>query len=100
MLFAVTAEGVVTFTTWIAAVDTTENRKFLRNYRAEYDDQEPDAFAALSRPSVYILAQAIADASSTVTHLLGEFHFDCNGDAVYEPVVARVRDGRFEVFRQ
>ena len=104
------AEGAITFTTWIAAVDTPENRRFLRNYRGKYDS-EPDAFAASSYASVYILANAIADASSTDSQairdamadirtetLFGEFYFDRNGDAVYEPVIGVVKDGRFEVF--
>ena len=104
------AEGAITFTTWIAAVDTPENRGFLRNYRGKYDS-EPDAFAASSYASVYILANAIADASSTDSQairdamadirtetLFGEFYFDRNGDAVYEPVIGVVKDGRFEVF--
>ncbi len=106
------AEGAITFTTWIAAIDTPENRRFLRNYREKYDG-EPDAFAALSYASVYILVHAIADASSTdpeairdamadirVDTLLGEFYFDRNGDAVYEPIVGIVEDGKFEVFGQ
>ena len=113
MLFALAAEGLITFTTWIAAVDTPENRKFLRNYRIEYNDQKPDTFAVLLYASVYILAQAIADSSSTDPQailntvadikedtLLDEFHFDRNGDVVYEPIAARVRDGKFEGFRQ
>ena len=104
------AEGAITFTTWIAAVDTPENRGFLSNYRGKYDS-EPDAFAASSYASVYILANAIADASSTDSQairdamadirtetLFGEFYFDRNGDAVYEPVIGVVKDGRFEVF--
>lgn len=105
------AEGAITFTTWIAAVDTPENRRFLRNFRAKYD--EPDAFAALSYASTYILAEAIADASSTdpeairdamagirADTLLGEFYFDRSGDAVYEPIIGIVENGRFEVFDQ
>lgn len=105
------AEGAITFTTWIAAIDTPENRRFLRNYREK--SGEPDAFAALSYASVYILAHAIADASSTdpeairdsmadirVDTLLGEFYFDRNGDAVYEPIIGIVENGRFEVFDQ
>ena len=106
------AEGAITFTTWIAAVDTPENRRFLRNFRAKYDG-EPDAFAALSYASTYILAEAIADASSTdpeairdamadirTDTLLGDFYFDRNGDAVYEPIVGIVENGRFKVFGQ
>ena len=104
------AEGAITFTTWIAAVDTPENRGFLRNYRERYDS-EPDAFAALSYASVYILANAIADAPSTdsqairdaladirLNTVLGQFYFDRNGDAVYEPIVGIVKNGQFEVF--
>ena len=106
------AEGAITFTTWIAAIDTPENRRFLRNYREKYES-EPDAFAALSYASVYILAHAIADTSSAdpetirdamadirVDTLLGDFYFDRNGDAVYEPIVGIVENGKFEVFDQ
>ena len=107
------AEGAITFTTWIAAVDTPENRRFLRNYRGKYHS-EPDAFGALSYAATHILAEAIADASSTDPEairdamanirventVLGDFYFDAVGDAVYEPIVARVRDGKFEVFGQ
>ncbi len=30
--------------------------------------------------------------------ILGEFSFDGNGDAVYDPIVLIVRNGEFEVF--
>ena len=103
-------EGAITFTTWLAAIDTPENRAFLRNYRGEYG-QEPTSFAARSYGAVYILAQAIADAESgspqairdamadvrVENTVFGDFYFDRNGDAVYEPIVGRVKDGRFEV---
>lgn len=106
------AEGSITSTSWIAAVDIPENRKFLRNYQEKYGG-EPGSFSALSYVSVYILAEAISRASSTdpqavrdamadirLNTPLGEFYFDRNGDAVYEPIVARVRDGGFEVIGQ
>ena len=106
------AEGSITSTSWVAAVDIPENRKFLRNYQEKYGS-EPGSFAALSYVSVYILAEAISNASSTdpqavrdamanirLNTPLGEFYFDRNGDAVYEPIVARVRDGEFEVIGQ
>lgn len=107
------AEGAITFSVWLAAVDTPENRFFLRNYREEYG-QEPNAFAARSYGAVYILAQAIADADSTDPQAIrgamadirvedtvfGDFYFDCNGDAVYEPIVGIVRNGIFEIFGQ
>ncbi len=105
------AEGAITFTTWIADIDTSENRRFLKNFRAEYG--EPDAFAALSYVSAYILAEAIAGASSAdrgdvrdamadirADTLLGDFHFDPHGDAVYEPVVGIVENGKFRLFAE
>lgn len=105
------AEGAITFTNWLAAIDTPENRKFLRDYREKYG-QEPSAFAARSYGAVHILAQAIASADSSAPQAIrdamadvrventvfGDFYFDRNGDAVYEPVVGIVRDGRFEIF--
>ena len=106
-------EGAITFTVWIAAVDTPENRVFLRNYREKYG-QEPNAFAARSYEATRILAQAIANASSTDSQairdamadirvenaIFGDFYFDANGDAVYEPIVGIVENGRFEVLGQ
>ena len=107
------AEGAITFTVWLAAVDTPENHIFLRNYREKYG-QEPGAFAARSYEATRILAQAIADASSTDSPairdamadirventIFGDFYFDRNGDAVYEPIVGIVKSGRFEVLGQ
>ena len=107
------AEGAITFTVWLAAVNTPENRIFLRNYHEKYG-QEPSAFAARSYEATRILAQAIANASSTDSPairdamadirventIFGDFYFDRNGDAVYEPIVGIVKSGRFEVFGQ
>ncbi len=107
------AEGAITFSVWLAAVDTPENRAFLRNYREEYG-QEPNAFAARSYGAVHILAQAIADADSNDPQAIrdamadvrventvfGDFYFDRNGDAVYEPIIGIVESGRFEIFGQ
>ena len=107
------AEGAITFTVWLVAIDTPENRIFLRNYREKYG-QEPNAFAARSYGAAHILAQAIADADSTDSQAIrdamadvrventvfGDFYFDHNGDAVYEPILGIVRNGIFEVFGQ
>ncbi len=103
-------EGAITFTNWLAAIDTPENRVFLRSYRRKYG-QEPNAFAARSYGAVHILAQAVADSDSSSPQAIrdamadvraentvfGDFYFDRNGDAVYEPIVGIVKDGRFEV---
>ena len=107
------AEGAVSFSNWNAGIDTPGNMEFVDGYREEYG-AAPNAFAARSYASVYILARAIAAAGSTdsaairdalaeidedskLETVLGEFYFDGNGDAVYDPVVEEVRDGAFEV---
>lgn len=107
------AEGAVSFSNWNVGIDTPGNMEFVDGYREEYG-AAPNAFAARSYASVYILARAIAAAGSTdsaairdalaeidedskLETVLGEFYFDGNGDAVYDPVVEEVRDGAFEV---
>lgn len=105
------AEGAVSFSSWSTGIDTPGNAAFIRSYRSEYGEP-PNAFAARSYASVYILARAIADAGGSTDSesiraalagirnldtVLGVFSFDENGDAVYDPVVEEVRDGAFEV---
>ena len=105
------AEGTIAFTSWVNTVDTPGNQAFTQNYRAKYGI-EPNIWATQSYASVYILAEAIADAQSTdaaairdalgnITDLdtvLGRFSFDNVGDAVYDPVVLIVENGGFKVF--
>ncbi len=105
-------EGAITFTVWLAVTDTPRNRIFQRNYQEEYEQEKPNAFAARSYGATRILAQAIADASSTDPEAIrdamadirvedtvfGDFYFDAYGDAVYNPIVGIVRDGSFEIF--
>ena len=105
------AEGAIAFTTWISTADTPGNQTFIQNYTAEYGI-EPDVWAAQSYATVYILAEAIADAQSAdpsairdalanITDfdtVLGKFSFDAVGDAVYDPIILIVKDGQFEVF--
>ena len=46
-------------------------------------------------------SRAIRDALAQIENLdtiLGSFSFDANGDAVYDPAVLIVKDGKFEVF--
>lgn len=105
------AEGAVSFSSWSTGIDTPGNSAFIRSYRNEYGEP-PNAFAARSYASVYILARAIADAGGSTDSesirvalagirnldtVLGVFSFDENGDAVYDPVVEMVEDGAFEV---
>ena len=105
------ANGAVSFSSWSTGIDTPGNAAFIRSYRSEYGEP-PNAFAARSYASVYILARAIADAGGSTDSesiraalagirnldtVLGVFSFDENGDAVYDPVVEEVREGAFEV---
>ena len=108
------AEGAISFTNWSAASGARLNADFIRRYRAKYD-RNPGAFSAAAYASVRILARAMADAGGATDSrsirdalagidednkletVLGEFYFDENGDAVYDPVVEEVRDGRLEV---
>lgn len=105
------AEGAIAFTTWISTADTPGNRAFVQNYQSAYGI-EPDVWAAQSYATVYILAKAIADAQSADSNairdalanitdfdtILGKFSFNEVGDAVYDPIVLIVKDGKFEVF--
>ena len=105
------AEGTIAFTSWVNTADTPGNQAFTQNYSAKYGI-EPNIWAAQSYASVYILAEAIADAQSidatairdaleNITDMdtvLGRFSFDNVGDAVYDPVVLIVENGGFKVF--
>ena len=104
------AEGSISFTTWSNKADPPGNRAFVAKFREKYG-REPAAFTAQSYASLYILAQAIADAKSTDAHairealtaidlstVLGQFSFDANGDAVYDPIILTVENSKFEVF--
>ena len=105
------AEGAITFTSWVSTADTPGNQAFVENYRAKYD-MEPSVWAAQSYAAVYILAEAISNAQSIEPSaiaavlaeikdfdtILGKFSFDPNGDAIYDPVVLIVKNGKLEVF--
>ena len=72
----------------------------------------PNAWAAQSYATLYILATAMAAAQSTdstairdalantmdLDTILGQFSFDAVGDAVYDPQILIVKDGEFAVF--
>ncbi len=105
------AEGAISFTSWSSKGNMPANRAFIENYMAKYG-AEPGRYAAVAYATVHILAKAIADARSSDSRairdalaqienldtVLGEFSFDANGDAVYDPAVLIVKDGKFEVF--
>ena len=105
------AEGVITFLSWSHLSDTPGNQAFVANYRAAYGI-EPEPWAAQSHATLYILANAIATAGSTdaaairdalaattdFPTVLGNFSFDPNGEAMYDPVVLIVTDGELRLF--
>ena len=105
------AEGAVTFTNWSATADTPGNQAFVQNYLAKYGI-EADPWAAQSYATLYILAEAIANAQSTEATavrdalantmdfptVMGNFSFDEVGDAVYDPIVLTVENGELVAF--
>ena len=105
------AEGTITFTSWDRTADTPGNQEFVQNYITKYGI-EPNIWAAQCYAAVYVLAKGIADAESTDPEeianalanirdfdtILGKFSFNAVGDAVYDPIVLIVKDGKFEVF--
>ena len=105
------AEGLITSASWISTADTPGNQAFVQNYSAKYG-VEPSIYAAQSYASVYILAEAIANAQSTDSTairdamanlsdfdtVLGKFSFNDIGDTVYDPVMLIVENGEFQAF--
>ena len=105
------AEGVITFLGWNGMSNTPGNQAFIQNYQAKYG-MEPDTWAAQSYATLYILANAIANAQSTdpaairdalaqtmdFPTILGNFSFDPNGEAMYDPSVFIVTDGQLQPF--
>lgn len=105
------AEGTITYVGWGSAVDTPENQNFIENYKNEYGIA-PNNYAARTYTTLYVLAQALRNATSNDADairdalanisdydtVMGKFSFDENGDAVYEPKVLIVKDGKLVLF--
>ncbi|MDE0298642.1 MAG: ABC transporter substrate-binding protein [Candidatus Poribacteria bacterium] len=105
------AEGLISSKSWLSTDANRLNRAFVVNYKAEYG-VEPNTWAAHSYTTVYILAQAIADAQSTdaeairnamanienLDTIFGNFSFDADGDAVHDATILTVENGEFKVF--
>ncbi len=105
------AEGAITFSGWFGMADTPGNQAFVQNYEAEYGI-EPGPWAAQAYATLHILANAIMNAQSTdsaairdalvqtmdFSTILGDFSFDPDGEAVYDPIVFIVKDGELQLF--
>ena len=105
------AEGAIAFSGWSSLSNIPGNQAFIQKYQAKYGiDAEP--WAAQSYATLYILAAAIANAGSADSAairdalaqtmdfptILGNFSFDPNGEAVYDPIVLMVKDGKLQLF--
>ena len=105
------ADGVITFISWSSVSPTPGNQDFVQNYSRKYG-AAPNAWAAQSYATLYILAEAMAKAGSTDSTairdalanvmdfptILGQFSFNSVGDAIYDPKILIVKEGQFEVF--
>ena len=105
------AEGAIAFTNWSSMSDAPGNQAFVQNYKAKYGI-DPEPWAAQSYATFYILANAIANAQSADSAairdalaqtmdfptILGNFSFDPNGEAMYDPIVLVVKDGELQSF--
>lgn len=104
-------EGSITFTSWTSLSNAPGNQDFIQKYRTKYGI-EPEPWAAQAYATLYILANAIANAPSTDSAairdalartkdfptILGNFSFDPNGEAMYDPVVLIVKAGELQLF--
>ena len=102
------AEGAIAFIGWTVMADTPGNQAFVQSYRAKYGI-EPEPWAAQSYVALYILAEAISEAQSIeatavrdvmanikdLDTILGQFSFNADGDAVYDPNILIVENGEF-----
>ena len=105
------AEGLISSKSWLSTDANPLNQAFVRNYTTAYG-VEPNTWAAHSYATVYILAQAIADAQSTdaeairntmaniknLDTIFGNFSFDADGDAVHDAIILTVENGEFKIF--
>ena len=105
------AEGAIAFSGWTSLSNIPGNQDFIQKYRAKYGI-EPEPWAAQSYATLYILAAAIANAQSADSAairdalaqtmdfptILGDFSFDPNGEAVYDPIVLIIKDGELQLF--
>lgn len=105
------AEGAITFVGWGKAVDTPINQEFITKYSDAYGIA-PNNYAARAYTALYVLAEGIRNAASHAPQdirdalaqvsdfetVFGPFSFDEVGDAVYEPIILIVKNGKLELF--
>ncbi len=104
------AEGAIAFASWFSESDAPGNKEFVQKYMTEFGI-EAEPWAAQSYATLYILANAISKATDNSSSairdalietkdfptILGNFSFDPNGEAMYNPVVLIAKDGTLQV---
>ena len=105
------AEGAITFLGWLSTDKKPGNQAFVQNYTDTYSTV-PNIFASSAYATLYILAEAIANAKTTdatairdalsnindFDTILGKFSFNADGDAIYNPGVLIVKEGALQYF--
>ena len=105
------AEGLFSTSNWVSTTSAPRNQAFIGNYHAKFG-REPNVWAAQSYATLYILAEAIANAQATDSEsirdalsnigdldtVLGTFSFDSVGDAMYDPAITVVENGELQRF--
>lgn len=103
------AEGLFSTSNWMITTSTPRNQAFIQSYQATYG-REPNTWAAQSYTTLYVLAEAIANAQATDSEsirnaladirdldtVLGSFSFDVVGDALYDPTIITVENGEIK----
>ena len=93
---------------WLTHPETQPSSRVIRRHTVI----EPERWAAEAYATLHILAHAIAKAQSAdsamirdalaqtmnLPTILGNFSFDPDGEAVYDPAVFIVKDGQLQVF--
>ena len=102
------AEGSVTFSTWLASSPNSLSKDFVKDYMQSFGII-PDDWAARGYASTSVLVEALSKASEhdfdaikkslsdieDFKTIFGSFSFDDDGDAIYNPVVAVVKNNDF-----
>ena len=103
------AEGVISFQIWVASSTHQSSQSFVAAYKDRYSTM-PDEFAAGAYAATQIMFDALSrvlpetdvdsikgalQATRELDTIYGDFAFDENGDAIYDPTIVIVQNGQF-----
>ena len=102
-------DGVVFLTPFYPTDPSEKVQKFVKAYKAKYNDAIPDQFAADSYDSVYVLKAAFEKAGTkdtadlikamteiSVDGLTGQISFDASGDPIKEAKFVVIENGAYQ----